>query len=353
MKFIFLANGLGEVAQGAAVAEYARARGVSCKFLNATSTCNKYAKEFGFDSVLLPSGKSQRELNRIINESIEEYQPEVIFCCNSKTTRGIFSPTRKIILNSLIVSLDSNWLFEDMPAYFDRFFVVFPPKIFESNRNYKITDKRVKPVGFIPSGYEFSRAEINSIRKEFCSSKEKLAFAYFGRGITFRDFLVDTLLDAVEQLNRDSLKLRVILLSDWYVREREDIISIKWLKSDIEFNKYLAAADCVVCHHGMPTLAKAILGKVPIISFVPDVSESIKKPSEVCEVEPFEELRVCISLPYSAKAERLKQTLNQILFTEKGTKIRKEQSKYLIKGEEVVLTEIRNMLQRGNCSKVI
>lgn len=341
MNFIFLTNGLGETVHGVAVAQYARRKGIGCRFLNATPTSHNYVQEFGLDSVLLSSKKSQKEVNRII----EGYSPDVIFCCNSKTTRNIFSPNRRLTLSSLIVSLDSNWLFEEMPVYFDRFFVVFPPLIFRSNRNYKITDKRVKPVGFIPSGYKFSRFELNSVRKKICSRKEKLVFAYFGRGGTFRHFLVNILLETVAQLNKEALKLKLILVSETSVRKRKDVTFIKWFKKEKEFNKYLAASDCVVCHHGMPTFSKAIFAKVPIISFVPEVIGGVKKPSALSEVEPFEELGLCVSLPYSAKPERLKKALEQILFDQKGAEIKKEQSKYLLKGEEVVLNEVNRMLK--------
>lgn len=341
MNFIFLTNGLGETVHGVAVAQYAKRRGIDCRFINVTPTCHNYVQEFGLDSVLLSSKKSQKEVNRMI----EEYSSDVIFCCNSKTTGDIFSPNSRIILRSLIVSLDSNWLFKDMPAYFDRFFVVFPPLIFKSNRNYKITDKRVKSVGFIPSGYKFSKFELKAVRKKFSSQKEKLIFAYFGRGGTFRRFLVKILLEAVAQLNKETLKVKLILISETSSKKRKNVTFIKWLKNGREFNKYLAAADCVVCHHGMPTFSKAIFAKVPIISFVPEVIEGVKKPSPLSEVEPFEELGLCISLPYSAKPERLKKALVQILFDQKGSAIKKEQDKYLLKGEEVVLNEVDKMLK--------
>ena len=341
LDFIFLTNGLGEAAHAVAVAQYARKKGIGCRFVSTTLTCHNFVKEAGLDSVLLSSKKSQKEVNRII----EGYSPDVIFCCNSKTTRDIFSPNRRLILSSLIVSLDSNWLFEKMPAYFDRFFVVLPPLIFNSNRNYKITDKRVKPVGFIPSGDKFSKFELNSARKDFCSRKEKLIFAYFGRGGTFRYFLVSILLETMTQLNKETLRYKLILVSESRVRKRKDVTFIKWLKKKEDFNKYLAASDCVVCHHGMPTFSKAIFAKVPIISFVPEGIEGEKKPSSLSEVEPFEELGLCVSLSYSAKPERLKKTLEQILFDQKGAEIKKEQSKYLIKGEEVVLNEVDKMLK--------
>jgi UDP-N-acetylglucosamine:LPS N-acetylglucosamine transferase len=341
MKFLFLAEGLGEVVQGVAVAQYARKRGIESKFINTIPTCHKYVKELGFKSVLLPN-LPQIKIREWVNKSIEECAPDVIFCCNSKTTKQIFLPKKE--LNSLIVSLDSNWLFESMPTYFDRFFVCFPKKIFEINRNYKITDPRVKPVGFIPSGYDLSEEDIFSVRKERRVKAEKLIFSYFGRGITFRDFLIDKLLKAVAEFNLGKSRAKLILLSDREV-EREDVISIKWLKSDRDFNRYLAASDCIVCHHGMPTISKAILAKVPVISFVPDVLEGIK-PSETCEVEPFEELGLCIWLPYSASPRMLKEALNQVIFGKKGEEIRKKQSKYLIKGEEVILAEISGLLKK-------
>jgi len=155
MRFLFLVTGLGEAAQGTAVALYASARGTDIKFVSTTAQCHDYIAGFGFEDILYSDELPTAQLRSHVNKGIEDYSPDAIFCCNSKTTEKMFHPeSPEERPDCLIVSLDSNWLFEDMPAFFDRFFVVFPREIFQRNRNYVIDDDRVQPVGFVPSGYE-------------------------------------------------------------------------------------------------------------------------------------------------------------------------------------------------------
>jgi len=343
MKFLFLVTGLGEAAQGTAVALYAREEGTDVKFVSTTPTCHDYIAAFGFEDLLYSSELPTTELRQHVDRTIEEYCPDAIFCCNSKTTNDIFLPRKKP--DCLIVSLDSNWLFEDMPAFFDRFFVVFPREIFEKNRNYVIDDDRVQPVGFIPSGYEFSRGDLDSVRRQLAPAGEKLIFAYFGRGGTFRDFLLEPLLEAAGQLGKQGRNVRTILISDREV-SRPDVTSIGWIASDKEFDRYLAGSSCLVSHHGMGTLAKAIMANVPVISFVPEMDRTAKH-SEAFEVEPFEELGLCVTLPYSAKPEQLRNALEDILFGLKGRQIREEQAKYCLKGEPVVFEEVTKLVRHG------
>jgi len=173
---------------------------------------------------------------------------------------------------------------------------------------------------------------------------EKLIFAYFGRGVTFRDFLLEPLLEATRQLAKQGRHVRTILVSDREV-SRPDVTSIKWFANDKEFDRYLAASSCLVSHHGMGTLAKAVMANVPVISFVPEMDRSAKH-SEAFEVEPFEELGLCVALPYSAKPERLRNALEDVLFGPKGRQIRQEQAKYCLKGEATVFEEITKLVRQ-------
>jgi len=340
MKFLFLVTGLGEAAQGTAVALYAREKGTDVKFVSTTTVCHDYIAGVGFEDILYSDELPTAELRDRVDRTIEEYSPDVIFCCNSKTTNKMFLPRKKP--NCLIVSLDSNWLFEEMPAFFDRFFVVFPREIFEKNRNYVISDDRVQPVGFVPSGYEFSRGDLDSVRRQLAPAGEKLIFAYFGRTVTFRDFLLEPLLEATGQLGKQGRNVRTILIAEREV-SRPDVTSIKWVANDMEFDRYLAASSCLVSHHGMGTLAKAVMANMPVISFVPGMDRSAKH-SEAFEVEPFEELGLCVSLPYSAEPEQLKNALEDILFGPKGHQIREEQAKYRLKGEPTVFEEVTKLV---------
>jgi hypothetical protein len=343
MKFLFLVTGLGEAAQGTAVALYARGKGTDVKFVSTTPVCHDYIAGFGFEDILCPAELPATQLRHHVDRTIAEYCPDAIFCCNSKTTNQMFLPRQKP--DCLVVSLDSNWLFENMPPFFDRFFVVFPREIFEKNRNYVIDDDRVQPVGFVPSGYEFGREDLDSVRRQLAPAGEKLIFAYFGRGVTFRDFLLEPLLEATDQLGTQRHNVRTILISDREV-SRPDVTSIRWLASDKDFDRYLAASSCLVSHHGMGTLTKTIMANVPVISLVPEMDRTAKH-SEAFEVEPFEELGLCVTLPYSAKPEQLRNALEDILFGPKGRQIREEQAKYCLRGEPIVFEEVTKLLRRG------
>ena len=343
MKLLFLVTGLGEAAQGTAVALYASDKGGDSKFVSTTAQCHDYIAGFGFEDDLHSGDMPTAELRHRVDSTIGEYCPDVIFCCNSKTTHKMFFPGVKP--DCPVVSLDSNWLFEDMPAFFDRFFVVFPKEIFERNRNYVITDGRVQPVGFVPSGYETGQEELDSVRRKLAPAGEELVFAYFGRGVTFRDFLLEPMLEATAQLVNRGRSVRTILVSDREV-SRSDVTSIKWFASDREFDLHLAASSCLVAHHGMGTLAKAVLANVPVISYVPEMDRSAKH-SEAFEVEPFEELGLCVSLPYSAKPEKLRNALEDVLFGVKGRQIRKEQGKYCLRGEPIVFEEATKLVAQG------
>jgi len=346
MKFLFLVTGLGEAAQGTAVALYARTKGTDIKFVSTTGQCHDHIAAFGFEDILYSEELPKPRLRNHVNRIIEDYSPDVIFCCNSKTTEKMFHPeSPEERPKCLIVSLDSNWLFKDMPAFFDRFFVVFPREIFLRNRNYVIDDDRVQPVGFVPSGYEFSQEDIESCKRKLGIKDERLVFAYFGRGPTLRAFLIDMLLKAMSRVEKAGKKIKAVLPTDHGV-QGPNVIGIKWLASDRDFALNLAASSCVVSHHGMPTLAKAILTNVPVISFVPDMDRSAKH-SEAFEVEPFEELGLCVTLPYSARPEQLKDVLEEVVFGQKGTKIRQEQVKYRTKGEAIVFEETMKLLLEG------
>ena len=347
MKFLFLVTGLGEAAQGTAVALYAREKGADIKFVSTTAQCHDHIAGFGFEDIFYSDELPASELRQRVDSTIEQYSPDAIFCCNSKTTRKIFFPQEKP--GCPVVSLDSNWLFEDMPAFFDRFFVVFPREIFEKNRNYVINDKRVQPVGFVPSGYEFSPEDLDSVRHQLAPAGEKLIFAYFGRDVTFRDFLLEPLLEATAQLVKQGRNVRTILVSDREVG-RPDIASIRWFASDREFDLYLAASSCLVSHHGMGTIAKAVMANVPVISFVPEMDRSAKH-AEAFEVEPFEELGLCVTLPYSAKPEQLRNALEDILFGPKGRQIREEQAKYCRRGEPIVFEEVTKLVRHKQAAE--
>jgi len=95
MKFLFLVTGLGEAAQGTAVALYAREKGTDVRFVSTTPLCHDYVAGFGFEDTLYSSQLPTAELRHHVDSTIEEYRPDAIFCCNSKTTHKMFLPQKE------------------------------------------------------------------------------------------------------------------------------------------------------------------------------------------------------------------------------------------------------------------
>jgi hypothetical protein len=205
-RSLFLVTGLGEAAQACPVAACFRGRGSAIQFISTTSQCHDYIAGFGFDDVLLEPGLRLSGMRERVSEIVRAWKPEVIFCCNSKTTGCMFFPRERPA--PAVVTLDSNWLFDSMPLYFDRFFVTFPREIFERSRHYTCTDERVEPVGFIPSGTAFPPDEVEALRRRFVRNEEKLVFCYFGRGPTLRAFLVERAAQVSRLMNRDRTRVR-------------------------------------------------------------------------------------------------------------------------------------------------
>jgi hypothetical protein len=82
-----------------------------------------------------------------------------------------------------------------------------------------------------------------------------------------------------------------------------------------------------------------------VISFVPEMDRSAKH-SEAFEVEPFEQLGLCVSLPYSAQPEQLTKALEDVLLSPKGERIRQEQGKYCVRGEPIVFAEVTKLVRQ-------
>jgi hypothetical protein len=344
-RALFLVTGLGEAAQACPVASHASARGSAIQFISTTSQCHDYIGGFGFDDVLLEQGLRLSAMRERVNECIRAWKPDVIFCCNSKTTGCMFFPLERPA--AAVVTLDSNWLFDSMPLYFDRFFVTFPRQIFERSRHYTCTDERVEPVGFIPSGTVFRPDEVEACRRSLVHHPEKLVFCYFGRGPTLRAFLVERMVEVSHLLNRERKRAHFVVLSDIQA-QAPGLTAIKWLATDREFELHIAAASCTLSHHGMPTIAKAIRQCVPPVTFVPQVQEG-ETHSAAYEIQPFVDAGLCLAMPYSASAQDIARVLEEILFAGGGDGISDSQRKMQSAegGESVVFERVLELVDRG------
>lgn len=351
MKFLFLVVGLGEFAQAESVANYAEKRGVKCYFGIDKKIADIVKKE-GFKFKILLNETQTEDL-------IKKIKPSVLFLCNSKTSRTLIkkSPSPEI----LVASLDSNWLFGQTKKYkvydwIDRIFVVFPQKIFdlglkENGGFYQIPQKIIKKIyctGFIPSGNKIAEKIKQETKKKLGLDKDdKLIFGYFGKGPTYRFFLVPKLINALEDLlGRYKIKLfwggPRLNLKKGFLIFKDNLLTM-------EFEKILGSSDLVVQHHGLGTLSKVIHNQIPAICYIP--KEFKNKPkvfrhSPAYEIEAFEKAGLCRAIPYQAKNDILKKEIVNLLYNKKEIQKMKLKQKQIFKpGEKNLFEEVLGLIE--------
>lgn len=353
MKFLFLVLGMGEYAQAETVAKKAQANGIECFFgISKNLESIVAAEKFSFELV---------ENDADTQKLIQKVRPDVLFLCNSKTVRDAIR--QKPEPKPYIVTLDSNWLFGQEQRWqvfpwIDKIFVVFPQKIFdaalkENGGVYEIPFENFKKIscpGFVPTGEKIAEKRKAEIRRKFGLEKgEKLVFAYFGKGPTFRDFLLPKFIQAIESLHAVGKGIRVFWTGPKTGLEKDFFIEQYNLTSQ-EFVEVLGSADLVVQHHGLGTLAKVIHNEVPAICFIPEKydvkpKEFVHSPSY--EIEAFEKNGVCKSLLYAASPEELANAIDSLLYDKNISETMKEAQKEIFEaGEGNVINEILRAIKK-------
>ncbi len=310
MKILFLVRGLGEYAQAEAFAKFAISKGDECLFLLArVEDLELYIKAVKKNGFKYQVTKNPDETEKLIYE----YNPVVMFLCNSKTSRD-FIKRRPKIKKLLVGSLDSNWTYNNCGSMYkvfswvDNFFAVMPKRIFDIGRaehggHFKISQKILDKIycpGFIPSGRDFSQKEKDTVRKNLNMKKgEKLIYLYLGRGVTFRWkwYLVPSLTCVFDELYKEYKNFKVLFVGEHKI-ERTWAFSQNWVDRTDYLENIIASSDLVIQHHGLGTLPRVIRSRVPVICLTPKIFPKMPHyiASYYFEIEPFAKLGVCINM---------------------------------------------------------
>ena len=360
MKIIYLLrkNCFGEFAQGESFAFYARSRGAQNIFATSDQRLISIAQDDGFKII---ETKNPAATKRII----KQLKPDILFLCNSKT---VFNQDAVLEIKTspgvYTTSLDSNWLFlkqflkekrnpYKVPEWINRIYVVMPPEIYkmgliENKGHYKISNcykKKIFCPGFIPSGKKLNLAKKKQIRRELnLKENEKLIFFYFGwRENPLFPKIFPKLENIIEEFKQKGQQIKVFFKA----RKKRDVrkkwlIQKAWVTTE-QFDSYLASSDLVIQHHGLGTLPKIIHNQVPAICLVPEIKKDLPyyKHSEFYEIEPFQKLGLCHSLPYTVSQQKLKESIESLLYNkEEIKKMKRAQGKYFKKGEENLYNDL-------------
>ena len=365
IKFLFVARGPGETSQARALAKYIAKKGEKVLF------CLLQKKNFHFLSedkeIKTFLTKNPKELKKII----EKENPDALLIFNSKTWGGINGFLEKPPFKKppLIISFDSNWLFNNKkyPAYqfikwCDKYLVLFPKKIFEmglkeKKGNFIISKKILKkiiPVGFIPSYKKLSQNRIAKIRKEYGVQKnEKLIFSYFsGFGAGHRVFAFNNLIDAVERLIKKGEKIKVLYVGATDNLD-QDKVKKEWLilKKKLSSNEYffaLSASDLVFQHQGMVTLCQAISVQVPVFCNVHLLKGCPILKLHFWEVDPFKRIKVCEMFSKTTSIKKISKKIEEFLYnsTFRG-KMQKKQKLIFEDGEKKSYEIIKKLIKEN------
>ena len=328
MKIAYVVGmALGELAQGKAVAFYAKKKGDQNIFIAKEPELISSIKQDGFEVIPTRDTSTTRKI-------IKQLKPDVLFLCNSKSVSIVDDP----ILNEpplppkpLICSLDSNWLFSQdkrafskTPVWIDRIYVIMPPEIYqmglmEKGGHYKIPKifkERISCPGFVPSGNIISTAAKKSTRNSLkIRGNEKLFFVYFGYlEKIYAPVFFPVLKKVIHQFSQNHKSIKVLFIGKHTLPEKW-VIRGDWIKTEKEYNTHLASADLIIQHHGLGTLPKAIHNQVPAICLVPEIEKDLPyyKHSEYYEIEPFKRLNLCETLPTKIVSRRANKTMHFFL----------------------------------------
>ena len=364
MKCAYVVQGFGEFSQAEAFARYAQTRGDSNIFICDDPALIDLIKKSGFEVIRATTTHKTQQI-------IRKARPDVLFLCNSKT---VYMRDEAILKEAplpprpLTASFDSNWLFLNhkkslfrVPEWLDLPLVVMPEVIYtkglkKNGGRYTIGANFAQKIfcpGFIPSGFRVSSREKAAIRGKLgIKPGEKLIFSYFGiREPLILQNYVSALEKIIPQLEKNGKKVKVFLKIHKELKHlpRADwLLTKKWLSAE-DYVRYLAAADLVIQHHGLGTLPKVIRNQVPALCVVPDLAKkyAFYEHSPSFEIEAFQRLGLCASIPYSFSATQLSRQTQRLLFNKKVVSaMKKAQARVFQSGEKTAYNHIVSRLKK-------
>ena len=364
-KYLIATMGPGETSQGYAFAKYLESKNEKVIFaLAQEENINFISHKFPY---LITKNPQQ-----LINLALKE-KPNVIVFCNSKMFNSYSefrekSPFPKI----LTVSIDSNWLINDIPTKFSqikwihKYFINFPQKVFElglkENGGYffipSYLRKKISVVGLIPSYKKLSEKQKEKIRKKLnILPSEKYIFCYFsGWGSTAQFWVLKKIIRMVKKFIKQKKRIKIIAVGNYpHYSLPKTVENFCILNPKIEnanvFYQYLASADLVFQHQGLSTLSQAIAANVPVIANVKIRFKKLFPRLNPEEILPFAKLNLCkMFYKYSPIEEVEKEVKNLLYNYHQIIQMKKSQSKYYSSGEKVMYEEIKNMIINISCN---
>lgn len=354
MKLLIITMGPGETSQGAALGRQAIRDKHDVTFGVILESNLHFLDGFtGNDKLLLSNGDK-------IKREIKSGGYDAVVFCNSKTLgKDKEFQTVPPKTKPLVVSLDSNWLFnqpEQFPyiSWLDKIYLNFPQDVYENGLNggggqYSIPSnisKKILPIGLIPSYRPLEEPEKTEVRNRLgIQSGQKLVFTYIGSSVTYRKDFYQKYLLVFDALYDQFPEIRVVFLSG-DEPDRPWIIKTGGQASSDNFYKFLASADLVFQHQGLGTLEQAISAQVPVIA---NVSRPVKHETthtHAWEVEPFVRAGLCKIHFYDDPEKEIIDSIGLLLTPNSRLDMVDAQKAHYSVGEQAMLLDIVEMIER-------
>jgi len=352
MKLLIITMGPGETSQGVAFgAEAIRGKHDVTFGIILESNIHFLDGLSGIKKLILDNGEK-------IKQEIATGQYDVVVFCNSKTFGKDKEFHTKAPKNKpFVVSLDSNWLFnqpEQFPfiSWLDKIYLNFPQDVYENGLisgggQYfipKDVSDRILPIGLIPSYKPLDEVEKEKVRNQLgLQLDQKLIFTYVGSSVTYRKDFYQKYLTVFDTLYKQFPEIKVVFLSG-EEPNRPWIHKTGGQASSDNFYKFLASADLVFQHQGLGTLEQAISAQVPVIANVLRPDEHEKTHTHAWEVEPFVRAGLCKMHYYDDETNKIIESIKSLLFSDSRKNMIQTQKKHYSRGEETMLDDIKKLV---------
>ncbi len=354
-RYLLFAMASGETSQAYALATHLHAQGKTV-----TLILKKDVNRGFFGDSAPPFPVRMGGTVALLMQYVEEYKPDVVVLCNSKSFRddpSFWNAPSSLFPDKLVVSVDSNWLFLPSSTVYpynrwvDKYYINLPASVFQSGLlehggTFDIPQsilKRLEPVGCIPAYQPISQEEKQKVRESFgLYDDEKLIFCYVsGFGAGSRSWVFDNLIHAVDELQESHIRMLVfgdVTKIDIDRLKRSDVLMPP--KTDMEaFYAALAASDLVFQHQGLATLEQAISARVPVIANVTTYPEDEYPDLHIWEVQPFATLGTCVLHKKTTPISKIAQSMNALLFDTNAIHAMKQQQEQVWSDGESEITK--------------
>jgi hypothetical protein len=346
--------GPGETSQGAALGKHLLSKGEDVSFVLLLEENRHFIANLKCPLWVTSDGE---EVKSIISSG----KFDAVILCNSKAMHKDEKFRTEAPLNKpFVVSLDSNWLF-DQPDKFpyvqwiDKIYLNFPVDVYEnglakSGGNYTIPSevaKKIMPIGLVPSYEKPEESVLLKLRKDIgLLDGQKLIFSYIGSGVTLRKDFHDQYIAVMDEVYKNhGDKVKVLFLSG----EEPDkpwILPLKIRTNSDVFYQLLAISDMVFQHQGLGTLEQCISATIPVIANVATPAPEEKIHAHSWEILPFVKAGLCKMHFYEDDVVAVSETIESLLYDDvkRGEMIQSQKEHYSC-GEEEIHQDLINIIK--------